>query len=312
VSSSTAVENIPRYRGRFAPSPTGPLHFGSLIAAVASYCDARANQGEWLVRIEDVDQPRSRIGAADAILFTLESYGFEWDGPIVRQSERTALYQAALDHLVCRDLAFACSCTRGELALASRGIGGEHVYPGTCRAERRNPPRLSAAWRAVVADHAIAYHDRNCGRQEQRLAAEVGDFIVRRSDGLFAYQLAVVVDDADQGITHVVRGSDLLDSTPRQILLQRYLEVATPTYLHHAVAVDAVGNKLSKSTFAARLPDTALPALLAAWLFLGQHRPPREMASIAEFWQWAHAQWDTRRLSANATAGVPSAIAGAV
>jgi glutamyl-Q tRNA(Asp) synthetase len=286
----------PVYRGRFAPSPTGPLHFGSLISAVASYCDARANAGEWIVRIEDVDRPRSRAGAGDAILATLEAYGFEWDAPVVRQSERTSLYESALAKLVDNDLAYACVCTRMQISTMPRGAGDEHVYAGTCRGAAV-PIHGSAAWRAIVGNNIVGYRDRVHGWQQQQLATDVGDFVIKRSDALVAYQLAVVVDDALQGVTHVVRGCDLLDSTPRQILLQDYLGVATPAYLHHAVAIDVEGRKLSKSTHAARLPDAPLPALLAAWRFLAQRPPPREIETTRQFWRWAHAQWTPQRLS---------------
>ena len=302
---------MPRYRGRFAPSPTGALHFGSLIAALASYCDARAAGGEWLVRIEDVDAPRTRAGAADAILSALDAYGFEWDGPVTRQSERIALYESALEQLVNDGNAFACTCTRKALSLASLGVGGEPVYPGTCR-DAEPSTRSRFAWRARVGHEKVGFRDRVQGWREQCLDTDVGDFVVKRSDGLFAYQLAVVVDDAQQGISHVVRGADLLESTPRQILLQKNLGFATPDYLHHTIAVDASGNKLSKSTHASRLPDAPLPALLAAWRFLDQPQPTHAPGSVAEFWQWAHARWDVQSLSADATTPVSSEIAGAV
>lgn len=288
------------YRGRFAPSPTGPLHFGSLVAALASYCDARAAGGAWLVRIEDVDQPRSRPGAARAILAALERYGFAWDGAVVRQSERTEVYAAALAQLVARGRAYECACTRRELEDAPVGVGGERVYPGTCR--EGIPPERSGrsrhAWRLRIGSERIEYRDRLQGVQAQDLAREVGDFVVRRADGLYAYQLAVVVDDADQGITDVVRGADLLASTPRQILLQRCLGYPTPAYLHVPVAIDARGEKLSKQTHAAPLPDDALPTLLAAWRFLDQPEPAGSAApaTVGEFWAWALTAWNAGRL----------------
>jgi glutamyl-Q tRNA(Asp) synthetase len=278
------------YRGRFAPSPTGPLHFGSLIAALASYCDARAAGGQWLVRIEDVDEPRSRDRAEAAILGTLEAYGFEWDGEVVRQSARRALYQAALQQLAAQGDAFACTCTRRELEAAPLGAGGERVYPGTCRNGVASG-REARAWRLRVTDEAIGFRDRLQGWREQRLEREIGDFIVKRADGMFAYQLAVVVDDAAQGITHVVRGADLLASTPRQIWLQRRLGLPTPSYLHHPVAILPSGEKLSKQTGAAALATDPLPTLLRAWEFLGQREPPAPAASVAEFWRWAHRVW---------------------
>ena len=291
--------SVPR-RGRFAPSPTGSLHFGSLIAAIASYCDARAAGGLWLVRIEDVDLPRARPGAERAIMNALERYGFEWDGPVVRQSERGALYESALAELRDQGDVYPCACTRRDLASAPLGAGGEHVYPGTCRdgitADRAH--RSAHAWRFKVDAAMIDWRDRLQGPQTQDLAREVGDFVVKRADGLYAYQLAVVVDDALQGITDVVRGSDLIASTARQILLQRHLGFATPTYLHVPIAIDAAGLKLSKQTLAAPVPEAPLPALLAAWRFLDQPLPSgSEMpASAAEFWQVAHSAWSAARL----------------
>jgi glutamyl-Q tRNA(Asp) synthetase len=283
------------YRGRFAPSPTGPLHFGSLIAALASFCDARASGGEWRVRIEDIDEPRSRASAATAILSTLETYGFEWDGEVVRQSARTALYQAAFDRLVAQGQVYACSCTRKELEACPIGRSGERVYPGTCR-DGAAAGREARAWRMRVGDDRVGFRDRLQGWREQNLECDVGDFVIRRADGLFAYQLAVVVDDADQGITHVVRGADLLASTPRQIRLQRALGFATPAYLHHPVAILANGEKLSKQTGAPPLPSRPLPALLQAWSFLGQREPPEAPPSAAEFCSWATRHWVPAKL----------------
>ena len=287
-----------RYRGRFAPSPTGPLHFGSLVAALASYCDARSVGGEWLLRIEDVDEPRSRPDAEAQILTALERYGFEWDGAIVRQSERTSLYEEALARLRKAGRVYACACTRHELEIAPLGIAGERVYPGTCRGGLlpAHRGRRQHAWRVRVDDEVRACKDRLQAAQRQELASDVGDFVVKRADGLFAYQLAVVVDDAAQGITDVVRGADLLSSTPRQVLLQDLLGLPTPTYLHVPVAINAAGEKLSKQTRAAQLPDAPLPVLLAAWHFLDQPPPPEPPANAAEFWTWARASWKVTRL----------------
>ena len=285
-------------RGRFAPSPTGPLHFGSLIAALASYCDARSRGGEWLLRIEDVDLPRSRSGAEDAILRTLSRYGFVWDGPLERQSSRTPRYEAALATLTRRGLAYSCVCSRRELEAAPLAAGGERIYPGTCR-DGIGPDRSGRrqhAWRVRVDDASIAYTDRLQGPQSQALAREVGDFVVKRADGLFAYQLAVVVDDGEQAITDIVRGADLLSSTPRQIHLQRMLGTSTPTYLHIPVAINGAGEKLSKQTRALALPDDPLQPLLAAWRFLDQpalREPPRDAAA---FWRHALACWTPTRL----------------
>jgi glutamyl-Q tRNA(Asp) synthetase len=298
ASAARAESSKSRYRGRFAPSPTGPLHFGSLIAALASYCDARAVGGEWLVRIEDVDYPRRRPGAESQIVAALERYGFEWDGAIVRQSDRTTLYAQALQTLRELDLIYACACTRRELASAPIGVAGERVYPGTCRngLPASYGSRGALAWRVRVDDAVLECRDRLQAIQRQDLARDVGDFVVRRSDGLFAYQLAVVVDDAEQRITDVVRGADLLASTPRQVILQRLLAVPTPTYLHVPVAINASGEKLSKQTRAPPLPAAPLPALLAAWRFLDQPPPPERPQNVAEFWNFAHASWQVPRL----------------
>ena len=302
MSAGSAASRVPAsgapYRGRFAPSPTGPLHFGSLVAALASYCDARAVGGQWLLRIEDVDAPRAREGAEGQILAALERYGFAWDGGIARQSDRTPLYAEALARLRAVGHAYACACTRRELEIAPLGIAGERVYPGTCR--EGIPPshgaRRQRAWRVRVADARFECNDRLQGTQRQALARDVGDFVVRRADGLFAYQLAVVVDDAEQGITDVVRGADLLSSTPRQVMLQMLLGLPTPSYLHVPVAINAAGEKLSKQTRAAALPDSPLPTLLAAWRFLGQDPPADPPADVGEFWGWAHAAWKASRL----------------
>jgi len=309
-----AAARVPQYRGRFAPSPTGPLHFGSLVAAVASYCDARAAAGQWLVRIEDVDVPRSVPGAESAILAALERYGLAWDGDVQRQSRCTDVYAEALARLRGGGHAYECACTRRELETAPLAAGGERVYPGTCRAGI--PPdrihRRQRAWRVRVGDARIAFGDRLQGPQAQDLARDVGDFVVRRADGLHAYQLAVVVDDALQGITHVVRGADLLASTPRQILLQRLLEFPRVSYLHVPVAINRSGEKLSKQTRAPPLPDDALPVLMAAWRFLDQPMPrgSANPASVAEFWSWAIAAWSARRLPLGAMLPAPAAFEG--
>jgi glutamyl-Q tRNA(Asp) synthetase len=302
VSAGAKASRVPaagtRYRGRFAPSPTGPLHFGSLVAALASYCDARAVGGEWLLRIEDVDAPRAREGAEGQILAALERYGFAWDGGIVRQSDRTPLYAEALARLRAAGHAYACACTRRELELAPLGISGERVYPGTCRdgIPLSRSERRQRAWRVRVAGASIDCNDRLQGTQRQALARDVGDFVVKRADGLFAYQLAVVVDDAEQGITDVVRGADLHSSTPRQVVLQKLLGLPTPSYLHVPVAINDAGEKLSKQTRAAALPHSPLPTLLAAWRFLGQEPPADTPADVGEFWRWAHAAWTVSRL----------------
>ena len=309
--SGRRAASQPAYCGRFAPSPTGPLHFGSLVAALASYCDARAAGGRWLLRIEDVDVARARPDAEAAILATLERYGFRWDAAPVRQSARTASYERALACLVERRAAYPCACTRRELGAAPVSAAGEHVYPGTCRGGIRDEHagRPQRAWRVDVGDAVVAFRDRLQGTQVQDLAREVGDFVVKRADGLFAYQLAVVVDDHEQAVTHVVRGADLLASTPRQILLQRLLGYAEPSYLHVPVAIDAAGGKLSKQTRAAPLPERALPVLAAAWRFLEQPWPePGAPASVDEFWAWALAEWDPARLPPATMLPAPRAL----
>ncbi|HET7765820.1 MAG TPA: tRNA glutamyl-Q(34) synthetase GluQRS [Burkholderiales bacterium] len=280
------------YRGRFAPSPTGPLHFGSLIAAVGSYLDARADGGVWLVRMDDLDRPREADGAADAILRTLEAYGFEWDEGVVRQSHRGRAYAAALERLQRDGRLFPCACTRREIADSSLGGASEPIYPGTCRSGLPSD-RPGRAIRARVDETPIAFDDRVQGRTEQNLAREVGDFVVRRADGLYAYQLAVVVDDFEQGITDVVRGADLLWSTPRQILLQRRLGYAAPRYAHLPVAVNRSREKLSKQTLAAPLSTAGAPRQVwRALRFLGQKPPGQlERASLPEVWAWARANW---------------------
>ena len=285
------------YRGRFAPSPTGPLHFGSLVAAVGSYLEARTRDGEWLLRMEDVDQPRCSMAAADEILGVLEACGLAWDGEVVWQSRRTEAYAAALERLKAAGRVFPCSCTRRELADSAIAPDGAAIYPGTCRAGL-SAGREARAWRLRVGDARIGFDDAIQGRIVSDLAGEAGDFILLRADGLFAYQLAVVVDDADAGITHVVRGADLLASTSRQIFLQQCLGAPTPGYAHLPVVVNASGEKLSKQTRAAPV-DISRPglALFAALEFLGQ-RPPRELsgATVAEIWAWARANWQLVRV----------------
>jgi len=271
-------------RGRFAPSPTGPLHFGSLVAAAASYVDARATGGSWIVRMEDLDREREQPGAADSILATLECFGFEWTGPVMRQSQRTSAYREAFDRLEAAGLVYPCGCTRKE-------IGGPR-YPGTC-APGLPPGKTARAWRVRTTTAPIKFIDRVQGLQSQNLAETSGDFVVLRADGLFAYQLAVVVDDAAQEITDVVRGADLLEETPRQIYLQQVLGLTTPRYLHVPVATDAAGIKLSKQTRAPAL-DAAKPSaqILEALRFLGQQPPQHlEREASAEIWKWAIKNW---------------------
>jgi glutamyl-Q tRNA(Asp) synthetase len=289
------------YVGRFAPSPTGPLHAGSLVAAFASWLDARAHGGAWLVRIEDVDAPRCRPGAAKQILAQLAVCGLHPDAPPLYQSSRGAAYQAALDDLLARGWAFRCTCTRREIEAASaphsapRARHSERAYPGTCRdaarSDAHSATRLLAAaspQRPLDALH-IEWNDRRLGAQQQNVTQDVGDFVLRRADGLWAYQLAVVIDDAAQGVTHVVRGEDLADNTPRQIHLQRVLGVATPAYLHVPLRLGADGEKLSKRN-GARAIDVSDPAraLRDAAACLGFTLAP---APLAQTLEQALAEW---------------------
>ena len=289
----------PAYRGRFAPSPTGPLHAGSLVAAVASYLDARANDGAWLLRIEDIDEARAMPDAVQSIMQTLQAHGMQWDGKPVWQSRRKALYQAAFVQL--GDAVYPCGCSRREIADSRIGTAsdGAAVYPGTCR-NGLAPGRAARAWRLRVPDQVITFDDRWAGPVQQRLATEVGDFVLKRADGYWAYQLAVVVDDGDCGITDIVRGADLLDSTARQIYLQQLLGLPTPRYMHVPVLVNERGEKLSKQTGAAALDiSRPLDGLMQAARFLGlglELNPPQ---TVAAFWEAAVAAWAARhRLAA--------------
>lgn len=293
-----------RYVGRFAPSPTGPLHFGSLVAALASYVDARANDGQWLVRIEDVDTQRCKREHELTILRQLDAYGFDHDGEVLRQSERGEYYRDALHRLAMRSLTYRCVCSRKTLALAHRNPEGEIVYPGTCRDAAVSAEVSPAAVRFNLSHRevnaAASFDDRAYGLIAQQLREAVGDFVLRRADGDFAYQLAVVVDDAQQGVTDVVRGADLLLNTPRQIALQRALSVATPRYLHAPIATNSNGEKLSKQTRATALPerlDEQLAALRDAWHLLRQTQI-ESAASTREFLRQAVAIWQPERLAA--------------
>lgn len=287
----------PPYRGRFAPSPTGPLHFGSLVAAAGSFLEARAHAGTWQLRMEDVDAPRCSPAAAAEILRTLEACGFVWDGEVVWQSRRSEAYAAALERLKAAGRVFPCACTRAELADSAIAPDGAAIYPGTCR-DGLAAGRTARAWRLRVGDARISFDDAIQGPIASDLGSEAGDFILRRADGLFAYQLAVVVDDAAAGISHVVRGADLLASTARQIFLQQCLGLPMPSYAHLPVAVNAAGEKLSKQTRAAPVDRTRpVPALFAALNFLGQE-PPVDLAgaTLSEFWTWASEHWQLGRV----------------
>lgn len=281
-----------RYVGRYAPSPTGPLHFGSLVAAVASYLDARSQDGAWLLRMEDLDKPREMPGAADDILRTLTAFGFEWDGKVLYQSQREQAYQATLDRLIDLNLVYPCNCSRRDVtAIAHAGIEGP-VYPGTCRLGM-SQNREAKAWRVKANVEHVIFKDFFLGSIDHHMRTDIGDFVLKRADGLFAYQLAVVVDDAEQGITQVVRGADLLNSTSRHILLQYLLSLPSPAYTHIPLVTNNAGAKLSKQTHAepVKAKDAGLH-LLNAFRFLGfSDIPLSEQDSIAAIWQWGLEHW---------------------
>jgi glutamyl-Q tRNA(Asp) synthetase len=295
VKSSTAIATTGTdnpaqlYVGRFAPTPSGDLHLGSLYTAVASYLDARAHRGRWILRIEDLDKPREVAGSAAGILRTLELFGFEWDSEIVRQSARGEAYHAALRSLESRNLTFACSCSRVQLELDAR-------YPGTCR--DRQADGTQTATRLRIDSGHVMFKDRIQGTYRQDVAAAVGDIILKRRDQIFAYVLAVVVDDGAQGVTHIVRGADLLDNTPRQIYLQRLLGLAQPSYAHVPVLTESDNSKLAKSrrsVIAGANPP--LPQLWSVFSLLGL-TPPVSLLSAAldDAWRWAITQWDVNKI----------------
>lgn len=297
-----------RYVGRFAPSPSGPLHFGSLVAAAASWFDARAAGGRWLLRIDDVDTPRCVPGAAEDILATLRRFGFDRDDEPAWQSRRDAAYHAALLRLREAGQVFDCACSRKELADSALARDGSHVYPGTCR--NGLPAGRRARAERVRVNGTIAFTDLVQGAQHEDLEHEVGDFVVRRADGLFAYQLAVVVDDFDAGVTDIVRGADLLASTTRQIHLQHLLGLPTPRYAHVPVALSARGEKLSKQTLASAI-DRCEPsaALHAALDFLGQSPPPElATATLAEVHDWGVSHWRLDRVPRSPGRPAPAAF----
>jgi len=298
----------PYYRGRFAPSPTGPLHFGSLVAAVGSYLDARSHQGDWLVRIEDIDPPREVPGAADDILRVLEALGMEWNGPVIYQSQHLAHYTPVLEKLKDAGRLYPCACTRREIADSAVRTEQGAVYPGNCR-KGLPPGRKERALRMRVDNTRIEFRDRLQGVVSQHLGNEVGDFIVRRADSLVAYQLAVVIDDEGQSISHVVRGSDLLDSTPRQIYLQQQLGLHTPSYLHLPAAVDDKGDKLSKQTCAQGVEGKERNALLLDVLNFLNQQPPALLvnASLEELWQWAISNWRAEAIPTGRVLPAPAA-----
>jgi glutamyl-Q tRNA(Asp) synthetase len=297
TGTTGTAETAGSYCGRFAPSPTGPLHFGSLIAAVGSYLEARTRGGRWLVRIEDLDPPRERVGAAERILSELDRFGFEWDGPVLRQSTRAADYDAALDRLAQLGLTLDCGCSRSQLAAIDRlsqEQADELYHPPICP----NPMAVGrGAVRFRVPDRVVEFDDRSLGPTRANVARTTGPFVLRRRDGLHAYQLAVVVDDAAQGVTDVVRGADLLASTPRQILLQEALGLPRPGYLHLPLAVNADGHKLSKSGDAPALVAAAPSVQLITALEALRQTPPTGLgrASTGEVWGWALGHWRPER-----------------
>jgi len=312
VTGTIATGNS--YIGRFAPSPTGPLHFGSLVAAVASYLQARAHNGLWLLRIEDIDPPREQVGATDLILRALEAYGFEWDGEPIYQGQSAKAHEAALQSLLDRNLAYHCSCSRKDLTDAPVGPLGK-IYPGTCR---KGFAGAETAIRLRTNDEPISFVDELQGVQSQRLESESGDFIIKRRDGLIAYQLAVVVDDELEGVTEIVRGIDIMDSTPRQIWLQRLLAYRTPRYVHIPVITHPDGDKLSKLTGSPGLPFEGIPEVLVGALQALQQNPPGDLGKceLSDIWQWALEHWkveamqgldsiSTDTISANILTGTP-------
>ena len=283
-------QSTPAYRGRFAPSPTGDLHFGSLIAAVGSFLQARSQDGTWLIRIEDLDPPREVAGSAERIVADLAAFGMCPDEAVIYQSSRIPVYESAVQRLLNEDMAFWCGCSR-------RHLPDDGVYPGTCRKDippdrERRSIRLRADIGHIEVDDVVQ------GKFSQDLQHEVGDFIIRRGDSLIAYQLATAIDDAWQGITEVVRGADLLDSTPRQVYLQQLLGLPTPCYAHLPVVLDENGKKLSKRTMADPVAGSNLVTTLATSLrFLG-HTPPDHILELAQLWRWAEDHWDISKVPA--------------
>ena len=283
------------HTGRFAPSPTGLLHFGSLLAATASYLEARSQQGRWLLRLEDLDKPRESKGASAAIIQTLKAYGFEWDGDILFQSQRLTAYQDALHQL--KTHTYRCTCSRKQLQEDAQANNTNLIYTGRCLT-KAIPEHQPAAIRLKVPSQKLKFHDAILGDYEQDLQQDIGDFVLRRADGIFAYQLAVVVDDAWQGITHIVRGADLLNNTPRQLYLQQLLGFNYPHYAHIPMATNAHGQKLSKQSYAPAIkPDDSIKQLVQALQFLGQNPPPSEYFShLNTLWDWAIQHWQLNRV----------------
>ncbi len=271
------------YIGRFAPSPTGPVHMGTLVSAMAGYLDARRQRGKWLLRIEDLDRPREVAGAANAIIRFLEDAGFQWDDEIIYQSQRNAFYREALAQLDSLNMIYNCECSRKQL--------NSVVYPGNCR-NKLIHSSAECAVRLKTSNDIICFEDRIRGKQQQNLLLDSGDFVIRRKDGLFAYQLAVVVDDAASGVTDIVRGADLLDSTARQIYLYRLLQQNVPRYAHTTLILDSEGNKLSKSSPGDNILKAEVATLTQAWNLLQPVTiAAADFTGTDSFWDWAIANW---------------------
>ena len=285
------------YIGRFAPSPTGLLHIGSLLTALASYADARAHDGRWLVRMEDLDPPREMAGAADDILRTLEAFGFEWDGGVAYQSRRYDLYHEALGRLKAKGLVYPCDCSRKDWQAAARAGADGFVYNGCCAGlDPQRALHKTPAWRVRVPDEIIGFDDAVVGHYAQNLAHDIGDFVLLRADGFWAYQLAVVADDAAQGITHIVRGQDLLVSTPRQLWLQRALDAPEPHYAHLPLLVNGAGQKWSKQTLAPALDLGVREALLRQVMAYLQLPAAPEVGRPQDLLAWAVRHWDMAKV----------------
>lgn len=284
------------YRGRFAPTPSGPLHFGSIVAALGSCLEARAHGGEWHVRIDDLDPPRVVPGADDDILRSLEAFGFEWDGAVTWQSRRGPAYHAAFHRLRAAERVYPCACSRREIAAMAQAGADGSIYPGTCRAGM-SAARAARCWRIRTQGARVHFDDPVLGVQDYDVELQSGDFALYRSDNVYAFHLAAAVDDAEQGMTHVVRGADLLESSARQIWLLGCLGLPVPSYAHLPVAVDAQGHKLSKQTHARPVDPSQPTALWHALAFLGQEPPPGLLgADAAELWSWAKTHWRLARV----------------
>lgn len=293
------------YIGRFAPSPTGPLHFGSLLCAAASFLQARSQAGKWQLRIEDLDTPREQPGASSEILQCLEDYGLTWDGPVVYQSKRQKHYQQALDTLAKIGKTYPCACSR-KMLYRDPQYAANPIYPGTCR-DGIAKGKTALTIRLRTEDPLIEFNDAIFGAFTQSISQQVGDFILRRGDGLIAYQLAVVVDDAAANITEVVRGADLLDNTPRQIYLQQLLGYCSPNYLHVPIITNQLGQKLSKQSHAPGIESTAVISTLCQVLRLLGQQPPENLVDgrIDELWEWAVANWRLEAVPKLATLSLP-------